>query len=61
MVLSTVRDAAHRDYRLVVLDDACADHDPAVHDFLVERIFPRQAHVTTTADLPDLLRWLRRR
>lgn len=54
VVLSTLRDAADRDYRLVVLADACADHDPAVHDFLTDKIFPRQAHVTTTAQLPTL-------
>ncbi|MFI9307071.1 cysteine hydrolase [Streptomyces triculaminicus] len=54
VVLSTLRDAADRDYRLVVLADACADHDPAVHGFLTDKIFPRQAHVTTTAQLPTL-------
>ncbi|MEX2981157.1 cysteine hydrolase family protein [Streptomyces sp. C36] len=56
VVLSTLRDAADRDYRLVVLADACADHDPAVHNFLTDTIFPRQAHVTTTAQLPTLFR-----
>ena len=54
-VLSTVRDAADRDYRLIVLADACADPAPAVHDFLTDEIFPRQAHVTTTAGLATLL------
>jgi hypothetical protein len=46
---------ADRDYRLVVLADACADPAPGVHDFLTEKIFPRQAHVTTTARLATLL------
>jgi nicotinamidase-related amidase len=55
VVLSTIRDAADRDYQLVVLADACADPDPAVHDVLVEKIFPRQADVITTAELEDLL------
>lgn len=55
VVLSTIRDASDRDYRLVVLADGCADPAPGVHDFLVERIFPRQAQVTTTAELPKLL------
>ena len=55
VVLSTVRDAADRDYRIVVLADACADRDPAVHAVLTERVFPRQAHVTTTAELKTLL------
>jgi MFS family permease len=55
VVLSTVRDAHDRDYRLFVLADASADPDPEVHDFLTERLFPRQAQVITIADLPALL------
>jgi nicotinamidase-related amidase len=54
VVLSTVREAADRDYRIVVLADACADRDPAVHEFLTEQIYPRQAHVTTTGELAAL-------
>lgn len=45
VVLSTVRDAADRDYRLFVLADLCADTDPEVHAVLTERVFPRQADV----------------
>lgn len=55
VVLSTVRDAADRDYRVFVLADACADSQPDVHDFLTTRLFPRQAQVITVADLPGLL------
>jgi nicotinamidase-related amidase len=55
VVLSTVRDASDRDYRLFVLADATADRDPAVHEFLLAAIFPRQATVITTADLGALL------
>jgi nicotinamidase-related amidase len=55
VVLSTIRDAADRDYQLVVLTDACADPAPGVHEFLVERIFTRMAHVTTTDNLAELL------
>ncbi len=36
-VLSTVRDAHDRDYRLFVLADASADPDPEVHEFLIGR------------------------
>ena len=54
-VLSTVRDASDRDYRLFVLADATADRDPAAHEFLLGTIFPRQATVITTADLEVLL------
>ena len=55
VLLSTVRDASDRDYRVVVLADASADPEPDVHDFLIQRIFPRQADVITLADLGGLL------
>lgn len=55
VVLSTVRDASDRDYRVFVLADASADPDPEVHDFLTGKIFPAQAHVITIADLDALL------
>ena len=48
VVLSTLRQAADLDYRLTVLADACADGDPEVHRVLLEKVFPRQAVVTTT-------------
>jgi nicotinamidase-related amidase len=44
-VLSTVREAADRDFGLIVLADACADQDPEVHRVLLEKVFPRQADV----------------
>jgi nicotinamidase-related amidase len=55
VVLSTVRDAHDRDYRLFVLADVSADPEPGVHEFLTERIFPSQAHVIELAELPGLL------
>jgi nicotinamidase-related amidase len=55
VVLSTVRDAHDRDYRLIVLSDLCADPEPDVHSFLIERIFPRQAEVITSSELASLL------
>jgi nicotinamidase-related amidase len=55
VVLSTVRDASDRDYRVLVLADATADPQADVHAFLTERIFPRQADVITVAELGDLL------
>jgi nicotinamidase-related amidase len=45
VVLSTVRQAADLDYRIVVLGDACADPDPEVHRVLMTKIFPSQAEV----------------
>jgi nicotinamidase-related amidase len=55
VVLSTVRDAADRDYRIFVLADATADPQQDVHDFLIEKIFPRQADVIAVDDLEKLL------
>jgi nicotinamidase-related amidase len=55
VVLSTVRDAADRDFQVFVLADASADPEPLVHDFLVERIFPGQAHVIRVEQLEELL------
>jgi nicotinamidase-related amidase len=54
-VLSAVRDAHDRDYRLLVLSDLCADPESDVHAFLIERLFPRQADVITSAELSGLL------
>ncbi|MGE0214676.1 cysteine hydrolase [Mycolicibacterium sp.] len=54
-VLSTVREAADRDYRIVVLSDCCADPDPQNHELLVTRLFPRQADITTAARLYNSL------
>ena len=48
VVLSTVRDAADRDYRLVVLDDGCWDADPEVHRVLTEKVFPRSGATVTS-------------
>ena len=50
VVLSTLRQAADLDYRLVVLADACLDGDQEVHRVLTEKVFPRQADVLTVAE-----------
>jgi nicotinamidase-related amidase len=55
VVLSTLRDAADRDYRIVVVEDLCLDHDPEVHTVLTRKVFPRQAEVTDNAALTTLL------
>ena len=49
VVLSTLRQAADLDYRLIVLADACLDADAEVHRVLTEKVFPRQAAVRTVA------------
>jgi nicotinamidase-related amidase len=46
VVLSTVREAADRDYELTVLEDLCLDSDAEVHRVLTQKVFPRQADVT---------------
>jgi nicotinamidase-related amidase len=51
VVLSTLRFAADLDYRLMVVEDCCVDSDPEVHDFLTQRIFPRQADVVAAAEV----------
>jgi nicotinamidase-related amidase len=55
VVLSTLREAADRDFRLTVLADACADADEEVHRVLTEKVFPRQADVTTVGAWVDTL------
>jgi nicotinamidase-related amidase len=50
VVLSTLRQAADLDYRLTVLSDGCLDADPEVHRVLLEKVFPRQAQVTTVSE-----------
>lgn len=47
VVLSTVREAADKDYRITVLSDCCADGDEDVHRVLTTKVFPRQADVLT--------------
>lgn len=55
VVLSTLREAADKDYILKVLSDACLDADPEVHSVLTEKVFPRQADVLTVDAWIDTL------
>jgi nicotinamidase-related amidase len=54
VVLSTVREAMDRDYRIVVLHDACADGDSDAHAFLTTKIYPRHTTVIAVKDLDAL-------
>ncbi len=47
VVLSTLREAADKDYQLTVIDDCCADADNEVHRVLMTKVFARQAEVLT--------------
>ena len=55
VVLSTLREAADKDFALMVLSDACHDADPEVHRVLIEKVFPRQAEVLTVDAWIDTL------
>ena len=50
VVLSTLREAADKDYRCTVLADLCADTDAEVHAVLTGKVFPRQARVVNAAE-----------
>jgi len=50
VVLSTLREAADKDFQLTVLSDLCRDMDDEVHRVLTEKVFPRQASVITAAE-----------
>jgi nicotinamidase-related amidase len=55
VILSTVREAADRDYRLFVLEDGTADPDQELHRTLVEKVLPWQAQLIRIDQLPQLL------
>ncbi len=50
VVLSTVREAADKDYLLTVLSDGCADMDAETQQVLITKVFPRQATVVSVAE-----------
>ena len=50
VVLSTLREAVDKDYRLTVLSDLCADRDEEVHRVLTEKVFPRHADVLSSTE-----------
>jgi nicotinamidase-related amidase len=51
VVLSTLRHAADADYRLTIAGDCCSDSDDEVHRVLLEKVFPKQASVTTAVQI----------
>ena len=50
VVLSTLREAADKDYAITVLSDCCADMDKEVHSVLMTKIFPKQADVISSEE-----------
>ncbi|OGA51176.1 MAG: hypothetical protein A3G24_01330 [Betaproteobacteria bacterium RIFCSPLOWO2_12_FULL_62_13] len=51
VILSTARYAADEDYRILIVEDCCADFEREVHDFLCSRVLSRQADIVQSADL----------
>jgi nicotinamidase-related amidase len=51
VVLSTVREGADRDYRMVLLEDCISDPDSDVHETLMTKVFPKQAIVASLAEV----------
>ena len=47
VVLSALRDADDRAYRVYVLRDCCADFDAEIQRVLLDKLFPMQASVLT--------------
>ena len=53
VVLSTLREAADKDYQLTVIADCCEDRDTEVHRVLTTKVFSAQAEVI------DLDAWIK--
>jgi len=56
VVLSTLREAADKDYGLTVLSDCCVDSDEEVQRVLLTKVFPRQAEVLTSEQWCEAIR-----
>ena len=54
VVLSTLIEAADKDYRMTVIEDCCADGDEEVHRVLTTKIFSKRADVLTLAEWENL-------
>jgi nicotinamidase-related amidase len=53
VVLSTLREAADKDYEITVLSDCCFDSDEEVSRVLMEKVFTKQANVVTGNEWAD--------
>jgi nicotinamidase-related amidase len=54
-VLSTVRSAANRDLRVLVVGDCCADRDEEVHATLLQRVLAMTAEVVSSGTWHEAL------
>jgi len=50
VILSTFCEAADKEYQMMILPDACADPQDALHQELITSLFPRSAKVTTVTE-----------
>lgn len=50
VVLSTLREAADKDYIITVISDCCTDAETDVHQLLITKVFPKQAAVISLAE-----------
>jgi nicotinamidase-related amidase len=55
VVLSTLLHATDADYRLAVIEDCCADTEPALHEALLRKLFPRRADVLSSDSFLKML------
>jgi len=56
VVLSTLLEASDADYRLMVIEDCCADLDAGLHACLVEKLFPPRGEVLKSSEFLGRLR-----
>lgn len=53
MVAATFYEAADLGYRITLLRDGCADSDPSIHSFFMDKVFPsRGAKVVSCSEWP---------
>jgi nicotinamidase-related amidase len=55
VVLSTLLEASDADYRLVVIEDCCADLDTELHAGLLKRLFPKRGDVISADNFVKIL------
>ena len=46
-----MRYGAKADYRLIMLEDGCADRDHEAHQLLMEKMFPQQEVVASSQEV----------
>lgn len=55
VVLSTALQASDADYRLLIVNDCCADLDQALHDCLLEKLLSSRATVLSSSELVEAM------